>query len=263
MALAKFDFVAYFDRCLIDFGFCWNENLCGNSVLQCIFGAGKPACVTIKIDNKKVARTTHERDRVWNQTFRILCAYPSDSTITITMKTKCSILGKFQMQAHEILNEASFVNSFLPLVIENGKPNPELKLRFMLWFKPAQFEPTWGQMTADNVQFQGLRNATFPQRSNSHVTLYQDAHHCSTFKPSSELCGTPRRLWEDVYKAMEGAKNLIYIAGWSFNPKMVLVNGSATQFPSYKLILLILFLELNMLLSRSGILKQTSRMREE
>ncbi|KAL6285499.1 hypothetical protein ACE6H2_009889 [Prunus campanulata] len=198
---------------------------------NCIFGTGKPVYVTIKIDNKKVARTTHERDRVWNQTFRILCAHPSDSTITITMKTKCSILGKFQMQAHDILNEASFVNSFLPLVIENGKPSPELKLRFMLWFKPAQLEPTWGQMTTDNGQFQGLRNATFPQRSNSHVTLYQDAHHCSTFKPSSELCGTPRRLWEDVYKAIEGAKNLIYIAGWSFNPKMVLVRDPQTDIP--------------------------------
>ncbi|XP_004297606.1 PREDICTED: phospholipase D epsilon [Fragaria vesca subsp. vesca] len=197
---------------------------------NCIFGNGKPAYVTIKIDNKKVAKTTHERDRVWNQTFQILCAHSSDSTITITMKTKCTILGKFQIRAHQILSEASFINGNLPLLIESGKPNPELKLRFMLWFKPAEFEPSWGKMISYG-EFQGLRNATFPQRSNSHVTLYQDAHHCSSFKPSPKLCGTPRRLWEDVYKAIEGAEHLIYIAGWSFNPKMVLVRDPQTAIP--------------------------------
>ena len=178
--------------------------------------------MTIKIDNKKVAKTTLERDRVWNQTFQILCAHPPDSIITITLKTSCSVLGKFQIQAHQILHEASLINGFFPLVPENGKPNPELKLRFLVWFKPAEFEPTWGKILSSG-DFQGLKNATFPQRSNSHVTLYQDAHHCSTFQPPFDLCGTPRRLWEDVYKAIEGAKHLIYIAGWSFNPKMVLV----------------------------------------
>lgn len=199
--------------------------------------------MTIKINNKKVAKTTHERDRVWNQTFQILCAHSSDSTITITMKTKCTILGKFQIHAHQILSEASFINGNLPLLIESGKPNPELKLRFMLWFKPAEFEPSWAKMISYG-EFQGLRNATFPQRSNSHVTLYQDAHHCSSFKPSPKLCGTPRRLWEDVYKAIEGAEHLIYIAGWSFNPKMVLVNELATLLVlSYKRVSFVLFSE--------------------
>lgn len=191
--------------------------------MQCIAANGKPSYVTIKLDNKKVAKTSHERDRVWNQTFQILCAHPCDSTITITLKTKCSILGKLHIQAHEILHKASFINGFFPLTMENGKPSPELKLRLMLWFKPAVFEPTWGAVL-DNGAFQGLRNATFPQRSNCHVKLYHDAHHCSTFQPPFDLCGSPGKLWEDVYRAIECAKHLIYIAGWSLNPKMVLVN---------------------------------------
>jgi phospholipase D1/2 len=145
------------------------------------------------------------------------------------MKTKCSILGKFHIQAHKIVTEASLINGFFPLVMENGKPNPQLKLRFMLWFKPAELETTWAKIL-DNGEFQGLRNATFPQRSNCHVTLYQDAHHCSSFKPPFDLCGSPRKLWEDVYKAIEGAKHLIYIAGWSFNPKMVLVSEALSQY---------------------------------
>ncbi|GAV60514.1 PLDc domain-containing protein/PLD_C domain-containing protein [Cephalotus follicularis] len=197
---------------------------------NCILPNGKPTYVTIEIDKKKVAKTSHERDRVWNQTFQILCAHPSDSIITITMKTKCSILGKFNIQAHQILNETSLISGFFPLEMENGKPNQYLKLMFILWFKPVEFELTWSKLVA-NGDFQGLRNASFPQRSNCHVTLYQDAHHSPTFQPPLHLCRSPRRLWEDIYKAIEGAKCLIYIAGWSLNPKMVLVRDPQTDIP--------------------------------
>ncbi|XP_059455839.1 phospholipase D alpha 4 [Corylus avellana] len=197
------------------------------SPFNCLFARGKPAYVTIEIDDKKEAQTSHEHDRVWNENFQILCAHPPETTITITMKTSFCILGKIIIQAHQILNEASLINGFFPLLMENGRPNPELKLRFMLWFKPAAFEPSWRKMLS-NGDFQGMRSASFPQRSNCHVTLYQDAHHLSTFQPPFL---PPRRLWEDVYKAIEGAKHLIYIAGWSFNPKLVLVRDSETEIP--------------------------------
>lgn len=189
--------------------------------------------MTIEIDDKKEAQTSNERDRIWNETFQILCAHPSDSMITIAMKTSCCILGKISIQANQILNEASLINGFFPLFMENGRPNPELKLRFMLWFKPAAFEPSWRKILS-NGDFQGMRSALFPQRSNCHVTLYQDAHHLSTFQPPFLPRGAPRRLWEDVYKAIEGAKYLIYIAGWSFNPKLVLVRDSETEIPHAK-----------------------------
>ncbi|RVW51890.1 Phospholipase D alpha 4 [Vitis vinifera] len=174
--------------------------------MQCMFLNGKACYVTIKIDDKKVAKTSHESDRVWNQTFQILCAHLIDSTITITLKTKCSILGRIQIQAHQIVHEASFIDG------------------------PAEFEPTWGNILW-NGDFQGVKNATFPQRSDCSVILYQDAHHCSTFQPPYSLCKAPRKLWEDVYKAIDDAKYLIYIAGWSFNPKMVLVRDPQTDIP--------------------------------
>lgn len=106
--------------------------------------------------------------------------------------------------------------------MENGKPNPKLKLRFVLWFKPAELEPSWAKLLS-NEEFQGLRDVTFPQRSNCQVKLYHDAHHSSAFQPPFDLCGAPRKLWEDVYKAIERAKYIVYISGWSLNPKMVLV----------------------------------------
>ncbi|KAG4961493.1 hypothetical protein JHK82_038171 [Glycine max] len=147
---------------------------------NCVCTNGKPAYVTINIDNKKVAKTTQERECLWNQTFQIQCAHPEDSTITITLKSSCSILGRFHMQAK----------------------------RFMLWFKPADMEPSWTKLLS-NGKFQELRDATFPQRSNCQVKLYHDAHHSSTFHPPFDLCGAPRKLWEDVYKAIEGAKYLV------------------------------------------------------
>ncbi|KAF8388834.1 hypothetical protein HHK36_025514 [Tetracentron sinense] len=201
-----------------------------NSFLQCIFGKEKPTYVTIKIDHKKVAETSHDCERVWNQTFQILCAHPSSSTIIITMKTKWSVLGKIHIPAHQIINEESLIDGFFPLFTEKGKPNLELKLRFILWFKQAESEPSWERIIKHG-KFQGLKNATFPQRSNCNVTLYQDAHHHSAFQPPFYLHGGPRKLWEDVYKAIDGAKHLIYIAGWSFNPKLVLVRDPQTEIP--------------------------------
>ncbi|XP_061346125.1 phospholipase D alpha 4-like [Gastrolobium bilobum] len=196
---------------------------------NCICTNGKPSYVTIKIDNKRVVKTTQESERVWNQTFQIHCAHPADSIITITLRTSCCILGKFNIQ-FQLLKEESLINGFFPLLKENGKPNPQLKLRFILWFKPADLEPSWEKLLS-NGEFQGLKDATFPQRSNCQVKLYHDAHHPSSFQPPFDIFEGPRKLWEDVYKAIEGSKYLVYIAGWSFNPKMVLVRDPQTEIP--------------------------------
>ncbi|XP_010262168.1 PREDICTED: phospholipase D alpha 4 [Nelumbo nucifera] len=198
------------------------------SLLDCILGGEKQSYVTIEIDNKKVAETSHQFDRVWNQSFQILCAYPSDSTITITLHTKLSVLGKIHIPTKRILDDETLIDGFFPLLTEKGKPNLELKLRFILWFKHAEHVPSWRRVLSHN-EFQGVKNATFPLRSNCSVMLYQDAHHCPTFEPPVCLPGGPRRLWEDVYKAIDGARYLIYIAGWSFNPKMVLVRDPRTE----------------------------------
>ncbi|CAI9114301.1 OLC1v1014990C1 [Oldenlandia corymbosa var. corymbosa] len=196
---------------------------------RCIAKA-RPAYVTIKIGNKKVAETTHEQDRIWNQTFQILCAHSCNSIITITLKTRRKTLGKIKIQADQLLNGTSLINGFFPLSRENGKANKKLKLQYILWFKPAEYEPSWEKVLASDT-FQGLKNATFPQRSNCDVKLYQDAHQSATFLPPFSVSQTPKKLWEDVYKAIEGAKHLIYIAGWSFNPRIVLVRDPNTDIP--------------------------------
>ncbi|KAK1416878.1 hypothetical protein QVD17_25997 [Tagetes erecta] len=199
-------------------------------LLNCINPTGAPAYVTIKIDHKKMASTSHETSRVWNQTLRVLCAHNINAALTITLKTKCSILGKVNIRAHQLLEKSNLIDGLFPVCMENGKPHPELKIRLMLWFKPAELEPNWGKIIATN-KFNGQRDATFPQRMNCSVTLYQDSHHCAMFQPPFDVCRAPRNLWEDVFVAIEGAKHLIYIAGWSFNPNLILVRDLETEIP--------------------------------
>ncbi|KFK38694.1 hypothetical protein AALP_AA3G147900 [Arabis alpina] len=200
---------------------------------NCIFTKPRSAYVTIKINKKKVATTSSEQDRIWNQTFQILCAHPiSDTTITITLKTHCSVLGRFRVSAEQILSsDPSIINGFFPLVAENGSTKPNLKLKFMMWFRPAYLEPGWCK-SLDGESYQGIKNASFPQRSNCRVVLYQDAHHKANFDPRvHDVSYNARNLWEDVYKAIESARHLVYIAGWALNPNLVLVRDDETEIP--------------------------------
>lgn len=190
--------------------------------LQCISAGRRSAYVSIKIDNKKMAKTTNESDNIWNQTFQILCAHPPQTMITLTLKRRRSVLGKIDIPASKLLGESSLINGFFPLSKEKGKQKKQPKLQFIVWFKKAEDEKSW-EKTLENGGYQGLKNAAFPLRSNCGVTLYQDAHHHPSFQPPLEVSRRPRRLWEDMYNAIDGAKHLIYIAGWSFNPKMALV----------------------------------------
>lgn len=197
------------------------------SFLQCISVGRRATYVTIEIDKQKVAKTTKECDHVWNQTFQILCAHPPETVITLTLKRRRSVLGKIDIQGHKLLGESSLINGFFPLSKQNGKPEKDLKLQFIVWFKHAQDEKSW-EKALENGGYHGLKNCAFPIRSNCGVTLYQDAHHHPSFHPPSDRVLKPRKLWEDVYDAIDGAKHLIYIAGWSFNPNMALVITTMT-----------------------------------
>lgn len=77
-----------------------------------------------------------------NFIFQILCAHPPDTTITITLKRKRTVLGKIDIQADKLLGESSLINGFFPLSKQNGKPNKKLKLQFIVWFKPSSYVST-------------------------------------------------------------------------------------------------------------------------
>ncbi|XP_051147596.1 phospholipase D alpha 4 [Andrographis paniculata] len=191
------------------------------------------AYVTIKIDGHKVAKTSDQHSRVWNQTFQILCAHPPDATITISLKTNHAFLGKMDLPARKLIEDSSLINGIFPLAKPNGDPSKGIKLQFILWFKPADSETSWNKVLQIDGRYQGIRNSSFPLRSNCGLVLYQDAHHNPNFCPPLDRHRSPlRNLWEDTYNAIDCAKHLVYIAGWSLNPNIALVRDPQTDIPN-------------------------------
>lgn len=82
--------------------------------------------------------------------------------------------------------------------------------------------------------FKGVRHSYFPQRTSCNVTLYQNSHLSSQFHP--DICLTdgsryvPPRLWEDLYASINNARHFVYVAGWSFNVQITLVNHQKKLF---------------------------------
>ncbi|CAA6667987.1 unnamed protein product [Spirodela intermedia] len=171
--------------------------------------------VTISLGTTTMAETTREKNPTWNQTFRILCAHPAETEVVVTVRTTFWVVGRARIPASRLLG--------------HGQP-PCDGTSFSLLAGAAL-----GKGLCDG-QFGGLHDGvTFPQRHNCGVVLYQDAHHRRGFAPPL-LDGQgrglrARRLWEDIYAAIDGAKHIIYITGWAFNHSVVLVQDPDTERP--------------------------------
>lgn len=197
--------------------------------------------VTISLGTKTMAETTREKKPVWDQTFRILCAHPAETEVVVTVRTRLWVVGRAIIPASRLLSHGQppCDGTSFPLLSLAGKRSRRRRLRFLLQFVPAEEEPLWGRGLCDG-RFGGLHDGvTFPQRHNCSVVLYQDAHHGRGFAPPL-LDGQgrrlrPRRLWEDIYAAIDGAKHLIYISGWAFNHSVVLVFSQDSQLFLHKM----------------------------
>ncbi|GAB4831716.1 Phospholipase D [Ancistrocladus abbreviatus] len=87
-------------------------------------------------------------------------------------------------------------------------------------------DKNWSQ-GIKSPQFGGVPFTFFTQRQGCKVSLYQDAHVPDDFTPHFSLSGgkiySPKRCWEDVFDAINNAKHLIYITGWSVYTNITLV----------------------------------------
>ncbi|GLT85331.1 hypothetical protein SLE2022_035220 [Rubroshorea leprosula] len=99
-----------------------------------------------------------------------------------------------------------------------------VKILFISSLQESQWFPKIG-----SPKFTAVPYSFYPGREGCRVTLYQDAHVHNNFNPKLILSsGEERhyetnRCWEDMYESISKAKQLIYIAGWSFHPKVRLV----------------------------------------
>ena len=165
-----------------------------------------------------MAKTTEEKNPTWNQTFKILCAHPPETDIVLKVRWKNYVLACTSIPANRLIaaSDHSYDSSSFPAAWWRCG-----QLKFLLRLVPAAEEqlPGWG--LGEGV--------TFLERENCDLVFYQDAHHRKTFAPpvydGDGRKVRPRKLWEDIFSAINGAKHLIYIAGWAFNHKIVLVSS--------------------------------------
>lgn len=187
---------------------------------------------TIDFGTARVARTRPLKhapsNPKWNQSFFIFCAYEADQ-ITIQVKDEllvgALVIGKTNIPMARLL-AGETVEGWFDLFGILGNSKPTGKILIKLEFHNVRADPSWGQ-GIKGCDIPGVHYSFFRQEKGNKITLYQDSHTSNEFKPRISLGQgrfyEPARCWEDIYKALNGAKHIIYIAGWSVYTKITLV----------------------------------------
>ncbi|KAG0612224.1 hypothetical protein M758_6G011300 [Ceratodon purpureus] len=185
---------------------------------------------TVDLESSRVGRTrvlkNHTGEPLWNESFRIYCCH-TVSELTVSIKDAAVIgtvvVGRAKIPAETLLS-GSPVDDWYKLF--KGDEEVDGEIRFRMQFFEASHDPHWGEGVAD-PRYKGVPYCYFPQRKGCKVTLYQDAHMEDGFLPTIYQAGGQRRqpthCWEDVFKAIDGARHLIYITGWSVYCEILLV----------------------------------------
>ncbi|KAF7072674.1 hypothetical protein CFC21_077775 [Triticum aestivum] len=197
--------------------------------------------VDIDVGAARVARTCevepHANGPVWNQSFRLHCAYPA-AAITFTVKSQ-HLIGAGVLGHGSVPTASVAAGEPLELWVglrggerAHGTHTPRLRVR--LQFLDVERDPCW-DAGIWLPGFAGVTPAFFPERTNCSVTLYQNSHLSNGFDPSVRLDGgrpyRPARLWEDLYVAIRDARHFVYVAGWSVNTATTLVRDASRMIP--------------------------------
>eukprot|EP00249_Psilotum_nudum_P030410 c43009_g1_i1 orf=809-3268(+) len=195
---------------------------------------------TIDFGIARIARTRiveHEpANPVWNESFHLCCAYETEA-VTITVKDDrpvgAEVVGRAHIPVSEILSGQVVEDWYVLVSDHNGKltgGNVCVRLQFV----DARKEPSWGT-GVPGPAFDGVPYVFFKQLKGNTIRLYQDAHMLDHFLPHIYLEGRhryePTRCWEDIYRAIDGAQYLVYIAGWSVYAKITLIRDADRMIP--------------------------------
>ncbi|KAF0911414.1 hypothetical protein E2562_008292 [Oryza meyeriana var. granulata] len=197
--------------------------------------------VDVDVGAARVARTRevefHPTNPVWNQSFRLHCAYPA-APVAFTIKSQhlvgAGVLGVAHMPAARVATGEPLEGWLDLRGGEHGHETHTPKLRVRLRFLDVEFDPFW-DAGVRHPWFARVTPAFFPERNNCRVTLYQNSHLSDKFDPGVRLGGgrpyRPARLWEDLYVAIRDARRFVYVAGWSVNTEITLVRDASRMVP--------------------------------
>lgn len=198
---------------------------------------------TVDLGETRVGRTRilqHEpKDPVWNETFRIYCAH-TVSQVVVSIKDAAivgtTVVGRARVPVINLLS-GDRVDQSYPVINDHTKEITPARIRFSLQFFEASRDPLWGRGVFDSRN-EGIPYCYFPQWKGCRVSLYQDAHVPDNFLPPIYLAGDqvyqPHRCWEDIFQAINNARHLIYITGWSVYTEIKLCRDPNRQVPGWQ-----------------------------
>ncbi|KAI7731070.1 hypothetical protein M8C21_027056, partial [Ambrosia artemisiifolia] len=144
---------------------------------------------------------------------------------------KDDMLGTVEIPAEDIATGNEISGWF---ELKNSRKGAWLSLKMK--FTPCENNPIYRNAIAGDPEQRGVRDAYFPVRKGSQVTLYQDAHvRVESKMPEIQLDDgrvyEHGSCWEDICHAISLAKHMIYIIGWSIFHKVKLIREPTRPMP--------------------------------
>ncbi|KAL8503734.1 hypothetical protein ACS0TY_022451 [Phlomoides rotata] len=172
----------------------------------------------------------------WSDTFHIYCAHPV-SNIVFTVKEAnpvgATLIGRAYLPVEEITSGHA-VERWIQILDEDKNPiHGDSRIHVKLLYFHVSQEINWSQGVKD-PGFGGVPYTFFRQRQGCRVSLYPDAHIAEdsiTEFLRSEGYYQPQRCWEDMFDAINNAKHLIYITGWSVYTMITLIRDPSRPKP--------------------------------
>ncbi|KAL2236207.1 UNVERIFIED_CONTAM: Phospholipase D alpha 1 [Sesamum indicum] len=193
---------------------------------------GSRIYATIDLERARVGRTrviqNESSNTRWSEYFHIYCAH-NVSNIVFTVKDDnpigATLIGRAYLPVEELMS-GHMVDRWIDILDEDRNPiHGGSKIHVKLQFFQVIQESSWSQGIRSSA-FGGVPYTFFKQRQGCKVSLYPDAHVPDdniTHFLKSEGYFEPQRCWEDMFDAINNAKHLIYITGWSVYTKITLI----------------------------------------
>ncbi|KAL6615755.1 hypothetical protein ACP70R_038025 [Stipagrostis hirtigluma subsp. patula] len=173
--------------------------------------------VTIDLEKARLGRTRRISNEPvnprWYESFHLYCAHMAADVIfnvKIDNRIGASLIGRAYLPVLELL-DGEEIDKWLQICNDKREPIGDSKIHVKLQYFDVSKDPNWGRGVR-STKYPGVPYTFFSQRQGCKVTLYQDAH--------------PHRCWEDIFDAINNARYLIYIAGWSVYTKITLVRDT-------------------------------------